>query len=410
MPRRRRRASNGAPTSTRHPAAARRSPRSARAPATPASRSCRTARTSAWHRRRDDAAVDAVLAQRRGAGRADGPHLGRARCHARLPRRRPAARAPSAPPRWSTGSPAAGCWRRSSSIPARSPRRRGRRTSCSTALGRTGAPHALAARSRAHARDRARRARPGDARSRAPSRLRVGRRAPSTTGGRWPTVPHSGLRRSHSPIATARPFLAAATRSASTCATTTPSSSSPTCARFVRWLDDLDHRRHDVSTSFPDGFLWGAATAPHQVEGGNVNSDMWELEWATPSIFAEPSGDACDHYHRYAEDIATHGRPRLQRVPLRRRVGAHRARGGLVLARRARPLPPHVRDLRRARHHAGRHLQPLLVAAVVLPGRRLGGRRRRPTGSLATPRRSPSISATWCPGCAPSTRRTSSPC
>ena len=57
-------------------------------------------------------------------------------------------------------------------------------------------------------------------------------------------------------------------------------------------------------TAFPEGFLWGTATAAHQVEGGNVNSDMWELEWATPSIFAEPSGDACDHYHRYAEDIA----------------------------------------------------------------------------------------------------------
>ena len=59
-----------------------------------------------------------------------------------------------------------------------------------------------------------------------------------------------------------------------------------------------------MTTSFPDGFLWGAATAAHQVEGGNVSSDMWEMEWATPSIFAEPSGDACDHYHRYPEDIA----------------------------------------------------------------------------------------------------------
>src|SRR5262245_57217756 len=59
-----------------------------------------------------------------------------------------------------------------------------------------------------------------------------------------------------------------------------------------------------ITTSFPDDFLWGAATAPHQVEGGNVNSDMWEMEWATPSIFAEPSGDACDHYHRYPEDVA----------------------------------------------------------------------------------------------------------
>ena len=56
---------------------------------------------------------------------------------------------------------------------------------------------------------------------------------------------------------------------------------------------------------FPDGFLWGAATAGHQVEGNNVNSDMWELEWAENSIFREPSGDACDHYHRYREDIAT---------------------------------------------------------------------------------------------------------
>ncbi|MGA2305364.1 MAG: family 1 glycosylhydrolase [Acidimicrobiales bacterium] len=58
-------------------------------------------------------------------------------------------------------------------------------------------------------------------------------------------------------------------------------------------------------TQFPDGFLWGAATAGHQVEGGNVNADLWPLEWAENSIFAEPSGDACDHYHRFPEDIAT---------------------------------------------------------------------------------------------------------
>jgi beta-glucosidase len=58
-------------------------------------------------------------------------------------------------------------------------------------------------------------------------------------------------------------------------------------------------------TSFPDGFLWGAATAGHQVEGGNVNSDMWEAEWAEGSWFREPSGDACDHYHHYPEDIAS---------------------------------------------------------------------------------------------------------
>lgn len=55
---------------------------------------------------------------------------------------------------------------------------------------------------------------------------------------------------------------------------------------------------------FPEHFLWGAATAAHQVEGNNVNSDYWLLEHMTPSLFTEPSGDACDHYHRYREDMA----------------------------------------------------------------------------------------------------------
>jgi len=55
---------------------------------------------------------------------------------------------------------------------------------------------------------------------------------------------------------------------------------------------------------FPAGFLWGAATAGHQVEGGNVNSDSWFLEHLKPTAFAEVSGDACDEYNRFAEDIA----------------------------------------------------------------------------------------------------------
>ncbi|NQE64014.1 glycoside hydrolase family 1 protein [Caulobacter sp. RHG1] len=50
-------------------------------------------------------------------------------------------------------------------------------------------------------------------------------------------------------------------------------------------------------------FLWGVATAGHQVEGGNVGSDIWLLETVKPTVFAEPSGDACDAYHRYREDI-----------------------------------------------------------------------------------------------------------
>jgi beta-glucosidase len=56
--------------------------------------------------------------------------------------------------------------------------------------------------------------------------------------------------------------------------------------------------------NFPKGFLWGAATAAHQVEGNNLNSESWVLEHLPGTIYAEPSGDACDHYHRYPEDIA----------------------------------------------------------------------------------------------------------
>jgi beta-glucosidase len=56
--------------------------------------------------------------------------------------------------------------------------------------------------------------------------------------------------------------------------------------------------------NFPAGFWWGTATAAHQVEGNNVNNDSWLMEHMPGTIFAEPSGDACDHYHRYPEDIA----------------------------------------------------------------------------------------------------------
>jgi beta-glucosidase len=55
---------------------------------------------------------------------------------------------------------------------------------------------------------------------------------------------------------------------------------------------------------FPEGFIWGTATAAHQVEGGNTASDLWLMEMAPDSYFAEPSGDACDHYHLYPNDIA----------------------------------------------------------------------------------------------------------
>jgi beta-glucosidase len=60
----------------------------------------------------------------------------------------------------------------------------------------------------------------------------------------------------------------------------------------------------DKAKAFPDKFLWGAATAAHQVEGNNTNSDLWAIEHLPESMFKEPSGDACDHYHLYPQDIS----------------------------------------------------------------------------------------------------------
>src|SRR6201993_401879 len=57
----------------------------------------------------------------------------------------------------------------------------------------------------------------------------------------------------------------------------------------------------------PEGFLGGAAISAHQSEGNNVNSDMWLNEHVPGTLFREPSGDACDSYERYAEDIGIAG-------------------------------------------------------------------------------------------------------
>ena len=54
---------------------------------------------------------------------------------------------------------------------------------------------------------------------------------------------------------------------------------------------------------FKKDFMLGAATAAHQVEGNNTNSDYWVMENLEHSVFVEKSGLAVDHYNRYEEDI-----------------------------------------------------------------------------------------------------------
>ncbi|MGV9805900.1 GH1 family beta-glucosidase [Micromonospora chersina] len=61
---------------------------------------------------------------------------------------------------------------------------------------------------------------------------------------------------------------------------------------------------------FPEGFVWGAATAAYQIEGAVAEDgrapSIWDTFSRTPGkVFQGHTGDvACDHYHRYAEDVA----------------------------------------------------------------------------------------------------------
>ena len=51
-----------------------------------------------------------------------------------------------------------------------------------------------------------------------------------------------------------------------------------------------------MKLNLPNNFIWGTATAAHQVEGDNKNSDFWFLENFKNTTFAEPSGIASVSY------------------------------------------------------------------------------------------------------------------
>ncbi len=62
--------------------------------------------------------------------------------------------------------------------------------------------------------------------------------------------------------------------------------------------------------TFPDGFVWGTATASYQIEGAHDEDgrspSIWDTFSRTPGkVLGGDTGDvACDHYHRYPEDVA----------------------------------------------------------------------------------------------------------
>jgi beta-glucosidase len=65
--------------------------------------------------------------------------------------------------------------------------------------------------------------------------------------------------------------------------------------------------------SFGDDFLWGAATSSYQIEGGaredGKGLSIWDVQCDRPEAIADGSSGevACDHYHRYKEDVALMG-------------------------------------------------------------------------------------------------------
>ncbi|UOF12769.1 GH1 family beta-glucosidase [Lysobacter capsici] len=67
--------------------------------------------------------------------------------------------------------------------------------------------------------------------------------------------------------------------------------------------------RNAADRTFPNGFLWGAATAAHQIEGSpmadGAGPSIWTRFAHTPGMTLNgDTGDvACDHYRRWKEDV-----------------------------------------------------------------------------------------------------------
>lgn len=64
-----------------------------------------------------------------------------------------------------------------------------------------------------------------------------------------------------------------------------------------------------MKARFPEGFIWGTATASYQIEGAAFEDGRGESIWdrfcrMPGRVAGGDRGDvACDHYHRYAEDV-----------------------------------------------------------------------------------------------------------
>ena len=152
---------------------------------------------------------------------------------------------------------------------------------------------------------------------------------------------------------------------------------------------DLNSHPFTPMTSFgpvPAGWMWGTATAAHQIEGGNTNNDWWAFEHTPGAGTTESSGDAADCWNRWLEDLAAREGDGPGLLSLLRGVEPHRAR-----ARASSPWPRSTTTTQMmvAAHEMGlktsvtfhRFTTPLGCAARVA-----GPTRRSSTGSRANVR------------------------
>jgi len=82
---------------------------------------------------------------------------------------------------------------------------------------------------------------------------------------------------------------------------------------YLSWTNpEVEWQWDQINTSdihFPSNFVWGTATAAHQVEGNNTNNNWYEWERSVDDDGIsrihnnDRSGLAADHWNRYPEDI-----------------------------------------------------------------------------------------------------------
>ena len=133
----------------------------------------------------------------------------------------------------------------------------------------------------------------------------------------------------------------------------------------------------EAGRRFPHDFLWGSATSSYQIEGAvdvdGRGESIWDRFCTIPGVIKDGSdgADACDHYHRFGEDIA-----------LMRRLDLNAYRFSIAWPRilpsgRGQVNQARSRLLRSTRRRAaGRRHRAVPDAVPLGPPSGVGGRRR----------------------------------